>query len=348
MNDLIWFNASDLMLFNKSVFLQKDIDKGCTIPLLNVKWVAKNGVYIHYGDVIFTANINVNGYQHSKYTIEYDKEIYKYGEVVAKAAKNGFFFTKNNQSYFECNIKHPICAICDNEELYNSISQNNQFIINGNDYTEYSLYKSSKKYRGEFSDEETKIYIHNSLRLSHFGNFNTIELIANWLLGERENGLTYGSYGKNEINQKHPSFFINEDLSVDCLTDFFFCDNIPEYISFRKVNGDFHIYADTGTLKGCPKYVNGDFECPHWKSAKKEALKSFDYTPLYIEGDCILKHHNISSFEGMPLYIGGVLNISSNNFTDESWEYAKNNIDADVRDYNIKKNKFVKYRKELY
>ena len=339
MNNLIWFNVSDLRIFSKSDFLQKTINNGWSIPLLNVKWIAKNGDYVRNGDVIFSANIDVNGYQHSKYTVEYDNEIYKYGEVIAKVVKNGFFFTKNNQSYFECNIKHPICAICDNKELYISISQNNQFIISTNDYVEYSLYKT--KY-------ETKIYIHNSLKLSHFGDFNVIDLIVNWLLGERENGLLYGSYGRNEINQEHQSFFINEDLTIDCLTDSFWCDSIPEYISFRKVNGDFCTYANTGTLKGCPKYVNGNFECPHWNSAKKEALKSFNFVPRYIEGDCILKHHNISSFEGMPLYIGGVLNISNNSFTDESWEYAKNNIDSDFRDYNIKKNKFVKYRKELY
>ena len=211
MNDLIWFNASDLVIFNKSAFLQEYINKGGTIPLLNVKWIAKNGDYVHSGDVIFSANINVDGYQHSKYTVEYDNEIYEYEEVIAKAVKNGIFFTKNNQNYFECNIKRPICAICDDEELYISISQNNQFIINANDYAEYSLYKS---------EDETQIYIHNSLKLSHFGN--VIDLIANWFLGERKNGLIYGSFGKNEINQKHPSFFINEDLSVDCLTEPFF------------------------------------------------------------------------------------------------------------------------------
>jgi hypothetical protein len=348
MNDLIWLNANDLMIFGKSTFLQKYINKGGTIPLLNVKWIAKNGDYVHNGDIIFTANINIDGYQHNKYTVEYDEEINKYGEVIAKVVKDGIFFTKNNQSYFECNTKRPICAICDNKELYDDISKKNQFIIKENDYTDYSLYKSSNKYRDEFSDNETKIFIHNFLKLTNFGNFKVIDLITNWLLGERENNLTYGSYGKNEMNQKHTSFYINEDLSVDCLTDLFYCDSIPEFITFRKVNGDFHTHANTGTLKGCPIYVNGDFECPHWSCAKKEALKNFNFIPLYIEGSCIVKHHNISSFEGMPLYIGGVLNISNNNFTDESWEYAKNNIDADFRDYNIKKNKFVKYRKELY
>jgi len=348
MNDLIWFNASDLRLFSKSDFLQEMIDKGDRIPLLNVNWIAKNGDYVHNGDVIFIANINANCY-HRTYTVNY-------GEVVAKVPKNGFFFTKNNQSYFECDIKHPICAICDTKELYNSISQDNQFIIKLTDYAEYSLYKSSDNFHNRFPEEETQIYIHNSLKLSHFGDFNMIDLIADWLLGERENGLIYGSYGKNEINQKRPSFFINKDLSIDCLTDQF-CLSVssshplPSFIKFRKINGDFSIsfYETKCTLLCCPMYVNGNFECHRCRyGGYTPPLEKFEYMPLYIEGDCIMKNHNISSFVGMPLYIGGTFNISSNNFTDESWEYAKDNIDAEFRDYNIKKNKFVKYRKELY
>ena len=50
----------------------------------------------------------------------------------------------------------------------------------------------------------------------------------------------------------------------------------------------------------------------------------------------------------MPSFIGGIFDFSNNELTDDSWEYAKNNIDSEFGDYKLTNNYFVKYRNELY
>ena len=50
----------------------------------------------------------------------------------------------------------------------------------------------------------------------------------------------------------------------------------------------------------------------------------------------------------MPAFIGGIFDFSNNELTDDSWEYAKNNIDSEFGDYKLTNNYFVKYRSELY
>ena len=59
------------------------------------------------------------------------------------------------------------------------------------------------------------------------------------------------------------------------------------------------------------------------------------------------KNNSITSFVGVPKKIEGCFNFANNDFTDEAWEYAKDNIDGEFADYNHNGNKFIKYRKGL-
>lgn len=140
-------------------------------------------------------------------------------------------------------------------------------------------------------------------------------------------------------------------------------DELPVYISFGIVEGNVKI-TNTGwsslknresgynggiiethqikSLKGCPKIVKGNF------NAENIGITNLCGSPERVEGDFIVKKNSINTFEGMPLYIGGLFDVSNNRLTDESWENAKDNINGEFGDYNIKKNLFVKYRKELF
>lgn len=140
-------------------------------------------------------------------------------------------------------------------------------------------------------------------------------------------------------------------------------DELPNYVHFGKVEGNF-ILTNCGwsseknrasgyqggaiephkikSLRGCPQFVGGDFK------AENIGIDSLIGCPQRIEGDFIVMKNAIKSFEGMPQYIGGLFNISNNELTDEAWDYAKDNIEGEFGDYNIKKNLFIKYRKELF
>lgn len=140
-------------------------------------------------------------------------------------------------------------------------------------------------------------------------------------------------------------------------------DELPNYIHFGKVEGDV-VFTNTGwsseknrksgyqggliephkikSLKGCPQIVLGDFK------AVNIGITDLYGCPERIEGDFIVKNNKINTLQGMPKYIGGLFDISNNELTDESWDFAKEKIDSEIRDYNIKKNLFVKYRKELF
>lgn len=144
-----------------------------------------------------------------------------------------------------------------------------------------------------------------------------------------------------------------------------FTEQLPEYVQFGVVEGNVKftnngwsselnmltrgqgVYGEIlphkiTILRGCPKIVKGDF------IAENVDIDSLIGGPQIVEGDFIVKRNMIKSFEGMPQYIGGLFNISNNELTDDAWDYAKDNIEGEFGDYNIKKNKFVKYRKELY
>ena len=90
--------------------------------------------------------------------------------------------------------------------------------------------------------------------------------------------------------------------------------NLPEYIQFRDVFGDFHCQQCGFTLlKGCPIYVEGSFY------ASSNNLESFEYCPKHVMGDfyCydnigyklktndekyLLKHCKIRGKVGLSIY----------------------------------------------
>lgn len=138
---------------------------------------------------------------------------------------------------------------------------------------------------------------------------------------------------------------------------------LPSYIHFGTIDGNFY-FTNSGwsskknresgyrggeimphpieSLIGSPIIVKGTFKC------ESLDITSLEGCPRRVEGDFIAKHNHIDSFIGMPDYIGGTFNIADNEFTDESWEYAKEHIESEFNDYNIRGNRFAKYRKELY
>jgi len=62
------------------------------------------------------------------------------------------------------------------------------------------------------------------------------------------------------------NYTINDDLTIDCTTTVNLhlknLDEIPDYINFNRVNGSFSCaHNNLISLRGCPKYVNGNFYC---------------------------------------------------------------------------------------
>jgi hypothetical protein len=88
-----------------------------------------------------------------------------------------------------------------------------------------------------------------------------------------ENPLFTMGVGKKELISRWldkvgvENYFIDEDFSIDA--DYVDLENqklgnFPEYIQFRDINGSFDCAGnDLTTLRGCPKYVGGSFECHH-------------------------------------------------------------------------------------
>jgi len=85
-------------------------------------------------------------------------------------------------------------------------------------------------------------------------------------------------------------YTINNDGTIDCvgfvaLPDD--CGNLPDYIQFNEIQGDFIITkCGMTTLKGCPKKVYGEFDC------RDNKLISLKYCPSYVERKFLCYHNN--------------------------------------------------------
>lgn len=218
---------------------------------------------------------------------------------------------------------------------------------------------SCREYKGsEYTTFQRNIYVVKK-------DFPNKQSILNWLCGDffRSTGL---------------AIYVNENGIIDAVEDktlrlygnekrgcrvFPFGGNLPEFIKFGEVDGNFTItnsiwssekHKNSGynggviechkviSLKGSPDIVHGNFVC------EKLALTSLIDGPRVVYGDFNCKNNSITSFVGVPEKIDGCFNFTNNEFTDEAWEYAKENIDGEFADYKHSGNKFVKYRKELY
>lgn len=195
-------------------------------------------------------------------------------------------------------------------------------------------------------------------------NFENKEEIIQWVLSDEfsNNGCSVYINSKGIINviNNQNRLYGNGKIGIKIMM---INDELPNYVHFGKVEGNV-IFTNCGwsseknrtsgykggviephkikSLKGCPRIVEGNFK------AENIGINSLIGCPQIIEGDFIVKKNAIKSFEGMPQYIGGLFDISNNELTDEAWDYAKDNINGEFGDYNIKKNLFIKYRKELF
>lgn len=195
-------------------------------------------------------------------------------------------------------------------------------------------------------------------------NFENKEKIIQWVRSDefKKTGCTayVNSQGIINVINNQERLFGNEKRGIKIMV---INEELPSYIHFGKVEGNVN-FTNCGwsseknyrsgyqggaiephkikSLRGCPKIVEGDFK------AENIGIDSLVGCPQRIEGDFIVKKNAIKSFEGMPQYIGGLFNISNNELTDDAWDYAKDNIEGEFGDYNIKKNLFIKYRKELF
>lgn len=195
-------------------------------------------------------------------------------------------------------------------------------------------------------------------------NFENKEEIIQWVQSDEFYNTGCSAYinSKGIINviNNQDELYDNEKSGIKIML---INDELPSYIHFGKVEGNVN-FTNCGwsseknrrsgyqggaiephkikSLRGCPYFVGGNFK------AENIGIDSLVGCPQRIEGDFIVKKNAIKSFEGMPQYIGGLFDISNNELTDDAWDYAKDNIEGEFGDYNIKKNLFVKYRKELF
>lgn len=148
------------------------------------------------------------------------------------------------------------------------------------------------------------------------------------------------------------TYFINEDYTIDIEPGYEYA-----WEGLNNPNKGISVSVENKTI---PNYINFGYaivsqfiltskkrDSSEEKYIQFEKVESFKGCPKRIFGDFICKDENISSFVDMPLFIGGLFDLSNNSFDDNSWDYAKENIEAEFGDYKITNNKFIKYRKEL-
>ena len=107
---------------------------------------------------------------------------------------------------------------------------------------------------------------------------------------------------------------INKDLTINVkgnvvLRGLKHEHQMPEYIQFNKVDGNFGIYGSSligviWSLRGCPKIVTGNFSCN-----SNKYLSSLEGCPEYVGGDFNCSYcPELKSLEGCPKEVGGDFN----------------------------------------
>ena len=110
----------------------------------------------------------------------------------------------------------------------------------------------------------------------------------------------------DEICEKYEieNYTINPDGSIDVYGNvFLYKKGLTELpLTFNKVTGYFDCSVnDLTTLKGSPKWVDGDFYCS-WNNNK---LTSLEFSPDYVGNDFYCSHSGLTDLIGSPKYIGG-------------------------------------------
>jgi hypothetical protein len=102
------------------------------------------------------------------------------------------------------------------------------------------------------------------------------------------------------------NYTINDDLTIDVKGDVdlhrYGERELPEYIQFGKIKGNFDIYSssDLISLRGCPREVSGSFSCSECYN-----LKSLDGCPQIVKDGFYCSYcHSLTSLEGAPKIVG--------------------------------------------
>lgn len=113
--------------------------------------------------------------------------------------------------------------------------------------------------------------------------------IKEWLDENNEThfGGAYNPYMKYRINKNFTISIYQDSFLPDN------CGNLPEYINFKYVNGGFSVdRCNLTSFKGLPRKIVGSFYCQD-----NPKLKSLEFMPKYIGGNCIFKNIRIDITE---------------------------------------------------
>ncbi len=101
------------------------------------------------------------------------------------------------------------------------------------------------------------------------------------------------------IDELNEVMRINEDGEIDLLNSgikliakALVNGELPEYIQFNEIGGDFVAnHCGLKSLRGCPKYVKGSFDCS-WNE-----LTSLEHAPVYVRFTFDCRHNKEVFFE---------------------------------------------------
>jgi hypothetical protein len=120
------------------------------------------------------------------------------------------------------------------------------------------------------------------------------------------------------------NYKINDDLTIDLLKNVDFSrkniKKLPDYIQFNKTRSFYLHINPLVSLKGCPKYVDGDFAC------SKTPIATLKYSPKYVSNyfyihDC----PNLKTLNGIK-HVGGKLCMQDTNISEREIKKLINRI----------------------
>lgn len=115
-----------------------------------------------------------------------------------------------------------------------------------------------------------------------------------------------------EENEMDTPYFIHDDLSVSFYEHAYFNNIEMQALPFN-INTVHQGLTLSGcglvSLKGCPKVINGSFDC----SINK--LTSLEFCPEIIKGEFICNYNELTSLEFSPLEVGGRIDYRQNKLT---------------------------------
>lgn len=115
------------------------------------------------------------------------------------------------------------------------------------------------------------------------------------------------------------NFTINDDLTIDVNGDLFIEEDLPYFINFNKVYSDctvWHSYVTT--LRGAPKYVDGNFIC------RSTAVETLEYCPIEIGGSFeVIYNKKLKNIDNLPQKVGYITKFYSNSKRVNNSTYQK-------------------------